>query len=120
MIKALAVSIGRQKCQIPNGEMHSALMSTGMSVGRAAYAAGLAVGLYKNLEDLRSQWAVETTWQPHMYAINPARDLGPRIVHALLPLGKKRDSGWSYAAVPGIGPLIGAGLAGWFVRLAHL
>ena len=54
------------------------------------------------------------------YAINPARDLGPRIMHALLPLGKKRDSGWSYAIVPVIGPLIGAGLAGWFVRLAHL
>ena len=45
------------------------------------------------------------------YAINPARDLGPRIVHPLLPLGKKIGSGWSYAAVPVIGPLIGAGLA---------
>lgn len=54
------------------------------------------------------------------YAVNPARDLGPRIVHALLPLGKKVGSGWSYAAVPVIGPLIGAALAGWFVRLAHL
>src|SRR5580698_9750096 len=54
------------------------------------------------------------------YAINPARDLGPRIVHSLLPLGKKTGSGWSYAAVPVIGPLIGAGLAGLFVRLAHL
>jgi glycerol uptake facilitator protein len=52
------------------------------------------------------------------YAINPARDLGPRIVHSLLPLGKKRDSGWSYAIVPVVGPLIGAGLAGLFVRLA--
>jgi glycerol uptake facilitator protein len=54
------------------------------------------------------------------YAINPARDLGPRIVHSLLPLGKKTGSGWSYAAVPVIGPLVGAGLAGLFVRLAHL
>jgi glycerol uptake facilitator protein len=54
------------------------------------------------------------------YAINPARDLGPRIMHAILPLGKKVSSGWSYAAVPVVGPLIGAGLAGWFVRLAHL
>jgi glycerol uptake facilitator protein len=54
------------------------------------------------------------------YAINPARDLGPRIVHSLLPLGRKTGSGWSYAAVPVIGPLIGAGLAGLFVRLAHL
>lgn len=54
------------------------------------------------------------------YAINPARDLGPRIVHSILPLGKKMGSGWSYAAVPVIGPLMGAGLAGLFVRLAHL
>jgi glycerol uptake facilitator protein len=54
------------------------------------------------------------------YAINPARDLGPRIVHALLRLGRTTGSGWSYAIVPVIGPLIGAGLAGWFVRLAHL
>ncbi len=54
------------------------------------------------------------------YAINPARDLGPRIMHSILPLGKKVNSGWDYAAVPVLGPLIGAGLAGWFVRLAHL
>ena len=54
------------------------------------------------------------------YAINPARDLGPRIMHAILPLGKKVNSGWNYAAVPVVGPLIGAGLAAWFVRLAHL
>ena len=54
------------------------------------------------------------------YAINPARDLGPRIVHALLPLGKKRDSGWGYAIVPVIGPLVGAGVAGLFVRLAQM
>ncbi|HUA61431.1 MAG TPA: MIP/aquaporin family protein [Verrucomicrobiae bacterium] len=54
------------------------------------------------------------------YAINPARDLGPRIVHSLLPLGKKMGSGWDYAAVPVAGPLIGAGLAGLFVRMAHL
>jgi glycerol uptake facilitator protein len=54
------------------------------------------------------------------YAINPARDLGPRIVHALLPLGNKGSSGWGYAIVPVIGPLIGAGLAGMFVRYAQL
>lgn len=54
------------------------------------------------------------------YAINPARDLGPRIMHAILPLGKKTSSGWSYAVVPVLGPLIGAGLAGWFVRLVHI
>ena len=45
------------------------------------------------------------------YAINPARDLGPRIVHALLPVPGKRDSDWSYAWVPVVAPLVGAVLA---------
>ena len=45
------------------------------------------------------------------YAINPMRDLPPRIVHALLPIRGKRDSGWGYAWVPVIGPLIGCVLA---------
>ncbi|PQJ80532.1 MIP/aquaporin family protein [Polaribacter porphyrae] len=42
------------------------------------------------------------------YAINPARDLGPRIVHAILPIKNKVSSDWSYAWVPIIGPIIGA------------
>ena len=47
------------------------------------------------------------------YAINPARDLAPRIVHAILPMpGGKRDSDWSYAWVPVIGPVTGAVIAG--------
>ena len=46
------------------------------------------------------------------YAINPARDLGPRIAHAMLPLGKKAGSNWEYAAIPVVGPLLGAMLAG--------
>lgn len=45
------------------------------------------------------------------YAINPARDLGPRIAHALLPIASKRSSDWSYAWVPVLGPLAGAALA---------
>ena len=45
------------------------------------------------------------------YAINPARDLGPRIAHALIPVPGKRDSDWSYAWVPVAGPLAGALLA---------
>ena len=44
---------------------------------------------------------------PTGYAINPARDLGPRIVHALLPLPNKGGSDWSYAWIPVVGPLIG-------------
>ncbi len=46
------------------------------------------------------------------YAMNPARDLGPRIAHALLPIKGKRDSGWSYSWVPILGPLAGGALAG--------
>ncbi|THU36069.1 aquaporin family protein [Niastella caeni] len=45
------------------------------------------------------------------YAINPARDLGPRIVHALLPIKQKGSSNWKYAWIPVIGPIIGAIIA---------
>jgi glycerol uptake facilitator protein len=44
------------------------------------------------------------------YGINPARDLGPRIIHAVLPIPGKRDSDWSYAWIPVVGPILG-GLA---------
>jgi glycerol uptake facilitator protein len=47
------------------------------------------------------------------YAINPARDLGPRIAHALLPVPGKRDSDWGYAWVPVLAPLLGGLLAAW-------
>ncbi|RMG74783.1 MAG: aquaporin family protein [Bacteroidetes bacterium] len=57
---------------------------------------------------------------PTGYAINPARDLGPRIVHALLPLTAKRDSDWGYAWVPVIGPCLGALIAaGLFLALGE-
>lgn len=46
------------------------------------------------------------------YAINPARDLAPRIMHTLLPIRDKRDSDWSYSWVPVAGPLAGAAIAG--------
>jgi glycerol uptake facilitator protein len=45
------------------------------------------------------------------YAINPARDLGPRIMHYILPIQNKRDSDWNYAWIPVIGPLIGGLIA---------
>jgi len=53
---------------------------------------------------------------PTGYAINPARDLGPRLMHFFLPIPFKRDSDWKYAWVPVLGPLVGASLAaGMFV-----
>ncbi len=45
------------------------------------------------------------------YAINPARDLGPRIVHFLLPIPGKRDSDWGYSWIPVVGPILGGLLA---------
>ena len=45
------------------------------------------------------------------YAINPARDLGPRIAHAFLPIANKGDSDWKYAYIPVVGPILGAILA---------
>ena len=50
------------------------------------------------------------------YAINPARDLGPRIAHTILPIAGKGGSDWSYAPIPVIGPLIGGALAGLLLR----
>lgn len=54
---------------------------------------------------------------PTGYAINPVRDLGPRIMHFILPMKHKRDSDWSYAWIPVIGPCIGALLAAGAYRL---
>lgn len=55
---------------------------------------------------------------PTGYAINPARDLGPRIAHFLLPIPGKRDSDWGYSWIPVAGPVIGALLAAYlFNRL---
>jgi len=52
------------------------------------------------------------------YAINPARDLGPRIVHFLLPIRGKRDSNWAYAWIPVVGPIGGALLAALIYRIS--
>jgi len=53
------------------------------------------------------------------YAINPARDLGPRLVHAILPIPGKGGSNWSYAPIPIFGGLAGGALAGLLLRFAH-
>ncbi|MEU6735372.1 MIP/aquaporin family protein [Streptomyces physcomitrii] len=55
---------------------------------------------------------------PTGYAINPVRDLGPRIVHALVPMANKGGSDWGYAWIPVVGPLIGGALAGGLYELA--
>ena len=47
------------------------------------------------------------------YAINPARDLSPRLMHAILPIKHKGDSDWGYAFIPVCAPLLGAAMAAW-------
>lgn len=54
---------------------------------------------------------------PTGYAINPARDLGPRIVHFILPIPGKGGSDWEYAWVPVVGPIIGGLLGAWTYQL---
>ena len=66
----------------------------GLIVGLLVFSIGLSLG------------------GPTGYAINPARDLGPRIMHAILPVPGKGTSDWAYAWVPVVGPLLGGALAG--------
>lgn len=54
---------------------------------------------------------------PTGYAINPARDLGPRIAHFILPVAGKRDSDWSYSWIPVVGPIAGALFAAYIFKL---
>ena len=56
---------------------------------------------------------------PTGYAINPARDLGPRIMHALLPIRAKGSSGWEYSWIPVAGPVIGGLIAAILFRLVQ-
>jgi glycerol uptake facilitator protein len=54
---------------------------------------------------------------PTGYAINPARDLGPRIMHAILPIKDKGSSGWGYSWIPVVGPIVGGLLAALVFKL---
>jgi glycerol uptake facilitator protein len=74
--------------------------NTGFDLGFAPVLVGLLV------------WAIGLSLGgPTGYAINPARDLGPRLAHAMLPIAGKGDSDWSYAWIPIVGPIAG-GVAG--------
>ena len=57
---------------------------------------------------------------PTGYAINPARDLGPRIAHAILPIAGKGGSDWAYAPIPVFGPLIGGAIAGLLAKILSI
>jgi glycerol uptake facilitator protein len=57
---------------------------------------------------------------PTGYAINPARDLGPRIAHQILPIPGKGSSDWAYAWIPVVGPIVGGALAGLLILVAGI
>lgn len=56
---------------------------------------------------------------PTGYAINPARDLGPRLAHAILPIAGKGGSDWGYSWIPIIGPILGGVIGAWAYRLLY-
>jgi glycerol uptake facilitator protein len=83
------------------------------NVAAAGPAAGLGPYLVGSLV-----WGIGMSLGgPTGYAINPARDLGPRIAHAILPIAGKGGSDWGYAPIPVIGPLVGGSLAGVLLRV---
>ena len=85
------------------------LASAGPAPGLAPYLVGITV------------WGIGLSLGATTgYAINPARDLGPRIAHALLPIAGKGSSDWGYAPVPVLGPILGAIAMGLFLRLTGI
>jgi glycerol uptake facilitator protein len=91
MIGTFVLIIGLLYLRYPDREVMGGLAA--LPVGLLILSIGLSLG------------------GPTGYAINPARDLGPRIMHTILPIPGKRDSDWRYAWVPIVGPFIGAALA---------
>ncbi len=98
-----------------------ALVVVGFSFGSKALApAGLAPGFSPWLWGVLVWVLGLSLGGPTGYAINPARDLGPRLAHALLPISGKGRSDWGYAWVPIVGPLIGGAIAAGIVKLAGI
>jgi glycerol uptake facilitator protein len=100
----LAIGANAQKLSDIKGLDLSVVFSSGFQpllVGFLVWAIGLSLG------------------GPTGYAINPARDLGPRLAHALLPIPGKRDSDWGYSWIPVLAPILGGVLGAWlFTGLA--
>ena len=95
------------------------LVATAIFSGRVTVA-GVAPGLGPFLVG-SLVWGIGLSLGgPTGYAIYPARDLGPRLAHAVLPIPGKRDADWGYAAVPIAGPLAGAAVAGLIAKIVGL
>jgi glycerol uptake facilitator protein len=94
------------------------LIVVGFSFGsKAVSAVGLPAGFGPSLWGALV-WAIGLSLGgPTGYAMNPARDFGPRIAHAILPISGKGDSDWGYALVPIMGPMIAAGIGAVILRL---
>jgi glycerol uptake facilitator protein len=98
----LAIAANAQKLNTPTGVDLSLVFSQGIQpilVGSLVWGIGLSLG------------------GPTGYAINPARDLGPRLAHALLPIAGKGKSDWGYAWIPVIAPLIGGVIGAWLFTI---
>jgi glycerol uptake facilitator protein len=98
------------------------LIVVGFSFGRspAVSSTGLPIGLGPWLWGVLV-WAIGLgLGGPTGYAINPARDFGPRVAHAILPISDKGSSDWGYALVPIIGPLIAGGIAAAVIKLVGI
>ena len=86
-----------------------AVSTTGLPVGFGPWLWGVLV------------WALGLSLGgPTGYAMNPARDFGPRMAHAILPISDKGNSDWGYALVPIVGPLIAGGIGAAIIRLVGI
>jgi glycerol uptake facilitator protein len=96
------------------------LIIVGFSFGsKAVSSSGLAVGFGPWLWGVLV-WALGLSLGgPTGYAMNPARDFGPRMAHAILPISDKGNSDWGYALVPIIGPLIAGGIGAAIIKLVQ-
>jgi glycerol uptake facilitator protein len=86
-----------------------AVSTTGLPAGLGPWLWGVLV------------WAIGLSLGgPTGYAINPARDFGPRLAHAILPISGKGNSDWGYALVPVVGPLVASGIGAAIIKLAGI
>ncbi|GAA4622022.1 MIP/aquaporin family protein [Actinoallomurus vinaceus] len=91
------------------------ILATGLQQGPVAKIAATGLGVL--LVSLLVVGIGLSLGGPTGYAINPARDLGPRIAHAFLPIPNKGSSDWAYAWIPVVGPIVGAMAAAGVARL---
>jgi len=92
------------------------VIGVGAIFSKAVAGAGLAVGLGPFLVGALVWGIGLSLGGPTGYAINPARDLAPRLAHAVLPIAGKGSSDWGYAWIPVVGPIVGAALAALLFR----